>query len=321
MSSPDPIGGFFGLEPGGEERRGFPHWDALLLSSGRACFEYVLRAVGAARVYLPAYICDAMIEPLDRLGTPRSFYAIDENLEPRSLPALGPGEYLVYVNYFGLKDEYCGRLAAEYGPQLILDCSQALFFAPPPGTHSFYSPRKFVGIPDGGCLHSDLTLDGAALEADSSHQRYAHLIGRIDLGPEAAYPLFQAAEESLSGRSARLMSPSTRRLLAETDFDRVQRVRSENFVLLHNLLKNGNRLALPDGPAACPMVYPYLNENPALRGRLIDAKVFVATYWPNVLQGCGETEWEYRLADRVLPLPIDQRYGGAEMERIAALVQ
>ena len=69
------------------------------------------------------------------------------------------------------------------------------------------------------------------------------------------------------------------------------------------------------------MVYPYLTKDGSLRRRLIEERVFVATYWPNVLQWCGEGDQEYRLAERLLPLPIDQRYGRAQMERIAALVQ
>jgi hypothetical protein len=317
MSSPEPIGGYFGLEPGPPSP--YPHKGLLALSSGRACCEYVLRAAGATHVHLPRYTCDVMLEPLARLGLPHSFYAIDDALEIAALPELEEGHILLYTNYFGIKDRYCRGLADRFGGSLILDCSQALFFEPPGGAHSFYSPRKFVGIPDGGLLATELTLD-AALETDASDRRYSHLVGRLDRGPEAAYRLFQENEADLSGQPIRLMSRSTRRLLETIDFLEVKRARRKNFAVLHERLKDGNLFTLPAEPVACPMVYPYLTGDGSLRRRLIEERVFVATYWPNVLQWCGEGELEYRLAERLLPLPIDQRYGRAQMERIAGLV-
>lgn len=317
MSSPDPIGGYFGLELTGSGR--FPHDDGILLSSGRACLEYILRAKGARRVHLPKYTCDVMLEPLNRLAIPHSFYAIDEQLEIASEPDVPDGEFLVYTNYFGLKDAYCTKLAGRLGERLIIDSAQALFFEPPERAHCFYSPRKFVGIPDGGCLYTDTHLE-ETLDADASDERYSHLIGRIDRGPEAAYGKFKENDAALSGEPMKLMSASTRRLLAAIDFERVRQRRIDNFQRLHAALGQSNRFAMAGSGGQGPMVYPYLTDDAGLRARLIEQRVFIATYWPNVFQWCEETELEHRLAKQLLPLPIDQRYGPDHMDRIAALV-
>lgn len=39
--------------------------------------------------------------------------------------------------------------------------------------------------------------------------------------------------------------------------------------------------------------------------KLIDNRVYVATYWLNVVEWCGIGELEYGFAKSLLPLPID----------------
>ncbi|MBQ2357959.1 MAG: hypothetical protein II395_04360, partial [Ruminococcus sp.] len=47
---------------------------------------------------------------------------------------------------------------------------------------------------------------------------------------------------------------------------------------------------------AVPMVYPYLAPIEGLREKLIENKVFVARYWPNVLDWTTKDDIEYLLA-------------------------
>jgi hypothetical protein len=53
-----------------------------------------------------------------------------------------------------------------------------------------------------------------------------------------------------------------------------------------------------------------------LRKKLIDKKIFVPTYWPNIFEWCDRKEFEYELAEKIMPLPIDQRYRSEDMRRI-----
>ena len=57
-----------------------------------------------------------------------------------------------------------------------------------------------------------------------------------------------------------------------------------------------------------------------IRKRLIQNKVFVAKYWPNVDLWAGENATETWMANNILPLPIDQRYGLDDMAKINELI-
>ena len=68
------------------------------------------------------------------------------------------------------------------------------------------------------------------------------------------------------------------------------------------------------------MVYPFMTSDESLRAWLIENKVFVTRYWPNVLGWCSNDDIEYKLATRIIPLPIDQRYGEEDMKRIIGII-
>ena len=91
---------------------------------------------------------------------------------------------------------------------------------------------------------------------------------------------------------------------------------------MNNALGEKNHLQLPSMDSfTCPMVYPFISDDKSLRGRLIQNKVFVARYWPNVLEWCKEDELEYKLAAQIIPLPVDQRYGVEAMKRIVEIIK
>ena len=58
-----------------------------------------------------------------------------------------------------------------------------------------------------------------------------------------------------------------------------------------------------------------------MRKRLAEEKIFVPTYWSNVIQEMPEKSLDYDYAANILPLPCDQRYGTEEMERILIVLK
>jgi dTDP-4-amino-4,6-dideoxygalactose transaminase len=106
------------------------------------------------------------------------------------------------------------------------------------------------------------------------------------------------------------------------DCQKVITKRRENFAYLHEGLKEENFLQLPEiDTFACPMLYPFVTRNDRdLRKELIDKKVFVAKYWQNVLSWVSINSMEYLLAEKLMPLPIDQRYEEDEMKYIVSLI-
>ena len=63
-----------------------------------------------------------------------------------------------------------------------------------------------------------------------------------------------------------------------------------------------------------PMVYPLLPGSNNIKVKLAEKRIYIATYWPNVINQSGKDSFEYYLAKNLIPLPIDQRYGYEEMK-------
>lgn len=317
------IGGFFELADY-EEGKGFPHQDGILLNTGRNALEYILRSMGEVKgIYLPYYTCEVVLEPLKKLDIPWVFYHIDTQFEMVEDIQPGEGEYVIANNYFGIKDAYILRLAEKYADHLIVDCAQALFAKPIPGIKTFYSTRKYVGVADGGIayLGNGTSEEVVVTSVERTCDHDQHLLTRKQFGAEAGFIEYQKNETKLHNQPIRWMSDTTQRILNHIDYEKVVAKRRNNFAYLHDALKGNNILQLPElDTFVCPMVYPFMMRNDRnLRKELIDNKVFVAAYWPNVIQR-RSYEIEYRLADRAIAIPCDQRNGIKEMERILQII-
>ena len=311
------IGGYFGLElPRGEEY----HKNAIRLNTGRNAFEYVMRAKGYQKIYLPYYTCDMMLEPIQKLNIDYSFYLIDKDFRPVfNYDDIEPNAVFVYTNYFGLCDKIVKEVS-EKCKNLIIDNSQAFYSQPLSGVDTFYSPRKFFGLPDGAYLYTDRLLDDN-FETDISYQRFEHLLGRTDKSAEEFYTAFKNNDEALSNQPIKLMSKLTQKLLSGIDYHTIADTRIRNFNFLQSQLGDRNQLKLNLELDAVPMVYPFLvSDGEQLKKILIHNNVFIATYWPNVLEWVDENDFECKLYKRMIALPIDQRYGNQEMENIVSLI-
>ena len=309
----DAIGGYFSLELRQGEHY---HKEALCLNSARNCLEYILRARNYTKIYLPYYTCEVILEPIKKLNLEFEFYNINKLLEPIMDYPLNNKEAFLYTNYFGLKQDCVKRLAKLYKKQLIVDNAQAFYAKPLEGIDTFYSPRKFFGVADGGYLYIDKKLD-IELEQDYSYERMSHLLKRIDVSAEFGYNDFKRNDDSLINQPIKLMSSLTNKILSSIDYNSVKEKRIENYLYLESKLKDKNLIQLPLKNIDVPMVYPYLTNDIALKQKLIANKIFVATYWPNVFEWTKENDFEYNLAKLLLPLPIDQRN---EKERIKHMI-
>ena len=197
-----PIGGYFELElPLHSEL----HADAIALNGGRFCLEYLLRCRKYSKIYIPYFTCNSAIEPIIKLGIPYEFYHIDKRYRIVDDIVLLEGEALMYTNYWGLQSDYCLELSVEYDTQLILDYTQAFYSKPINGIDTFYSCRKFFGVPDGGYLYTDAKAE-FDLEQDVSYTRMDSLLKRIDLSPEEGYDDFRKCSEMFRTLPIRYMS-------------------------------------------------------------------------------------------------------------------
>lgn len=70
-------------------------------------------------------------------------------------------------------------MAARFGNRLLVDNAQALYDPPMEGIDTFYFPRKFFGVPDGGYAYCAAGI-APELPQDSSWQFIQHLLHRSE---------------------------------------------------------------------------------------------------------------------------------------------
>ena len=311
------IGGYFELELTKGEHY---HKEALRFNTATNCFESILRSRHYEKVYIPYYTCDVLLNPIYKLGLNFEFYNINKSLEPINLPKLKNKEAFLYTNYFGLKQECVKRLVSKYGNQLIVDNAQAFYAEPLEEIDTFYSARKFFGVPDGAYLYTDKPLH-QDFGQDYSYERVSHLLKRIDLGAEEGYQDFRKNDDLLRHQEIKIMSKLTDAILKGIDYDAVKKRRRDNYQQLEKVLGEDNLIQLCFSEDCVPMVYPFLTKNSTLKQKLIENKIFVATYWPNVFEWCKPEDWEYQLAEKTIYIPVDQRYCEEDMDRIVKMIR
>ncbi|MEM3844683.1 MAG: hypothetical protein QXU98_03135 [Candidatus Parvarchaeota archaeon] len=313
------IGGYFELEL----RDGKEYYDdAIKLNSGRNCFKYILLAQQPSKVYVPYYIDKSMKEEsLIKLGIPFEFYHINKKLEIAKNIQVKNNEKILYNNYFSLKGAYVKKLAKIYGQKLIVDNTQAFFERPIQGIDTLYSVgSKFFGVPSGGYLYTRILLD-EKFKQSFSYNSVTHLIGRADKDAASFFEYFQESKKKRNNQPIALMSTLTKKILSSIDYEKVRLIRERNFYYLHSYLKDVNELDVDFSMIKGPMVYPLLIKNESLRYELIKNKIYVATYWNEILDLKGASKTEKYLAKYLLPLPIDQRYDLSDMDFIVKTIK
>ena len=230
---------------------------------------------------------------------------------------------MLYTNYYGLKGSYCQVLAYKYAEHIIFDYAQAFFSERISGVMTFYSPRKFVGVPDGGIAYCENGIEVRQLEKDQSWDKCSHLLKRHDLIPSEGYQDFKENSRKLKGQAICQMSELTKAILHSVDFDKVKERRKRNFSILDEAFYCKNLLRLQfDKEHDTPLIYPLWLENGGkLKKELAKQQIFCATYWPNVLEWCMPNDLEYILADNIICVPIDQRYRADDMRRIVSIIK
>lgn len=268
-------------------------------------------------MWMPTYICDSMLAPLKATETEIVFYGIDSDLGVSNDVQIYDGDWLLYVNYFGVCTTQEDRLLKRFNSsQLIFDHSQAFFSPPRDCLATIYSPRKYFGVPDGGLLLTSLpVIEPEEIDTDSL-TRCAHLLKRLDSTPEAGYQDFKDAEETFCDMHPRRMSSLTDHLLMSIDYDACKKQRNTNFNFLHNQLGQLNNLNFDMSHIDGPMCYPLLTDDTTILERLQANRVFVPTYWPELRNSSSLNQVEQSVVKNIVCLPIDQRYGMAEMAYI-----
>ena len=317
------IGGYFGLDL---PKFGNCFPDMLKYQSARAALRAVLEHVKPSALLLPAYICDSVVQAVVDAGVQPKFYCLDGQLFPKDLPGAAPGCCLLYVNYFGLNDRNVSGLLKRWPrDKMIIDNSQALFSRPTDAIAAIYSPRKFLGLPDGGLLCAPrLAMVEPDEEDVESLDRMKHLLLRAACSAQAGYPAYLAAEQTLQKTKPLAMSKVTRRLLSGVDMGSIKTKRRENFRILSARLNHCNAIREVLDADAAPLCYPLMlagHDVAQIKTKMIRNNIFLPTYWKEAGARAGAGSIEAQLVNNTLFLPVDQRVNSQDLDAVCSVLE
>lgn len=326
MKHASEIGGYLQMEelPGREY-----HPELFALNLARCAFLFAADLRGFKKVYLPFFLCDSVIDAARHHGMEIEFYHIDENFYPVLPDPIDKNALFYVVNAYGqLSDDMLRLLLDRTGCCLLVDHVHDFFRKPLPGMDALYSCRKFFGLPDGAYLsignglpHSkDASAQYSALPKDHSSSRMGHILGRYEDGASAHYQTMLANADAFHKEPPKQMSSLTHNLLRGIDYETAKSKRNENYQVLQQTIGSysGKVFHQTDGPLCYPF---YTRHGVSIRKALAAEKIFVPTYWSNVVRDLSENSLEYDYAANILALPCDQRYTPDDMEYLASVLR
>ncbi len=311
------IGGFFELEL--PTNGSSYHPQALALCTGRACLGLALDTIRPTRVHVPFYTCDALVEPILLRRIPYTYYALNERLEPATLPRLQASEIFIYINYFGIKSQYTSELRQLFREGLLVDNTHDFFHRGFEDNWSFTSARKYFGVPDGAYLYSPSSLgdDPSRFTGISVEHSLNRLLGDLELG----YRQYVEYEKSLDSTIQRI-SLLSESLLSQVPYDRIRDRRRDNFNFLHRELGADNQLAVDLNEDSNAFCYPFLPAHPLAKSELHAHRFFIPSFWRDTLsRDTAGFELEKKFSEELLPLPIDHRYTDHDLTLLSTFIR
>jgi dTDP-4-amino-4,6-dideoxygalactose transaminase len=331
------IGGMFGFEEMPSPSCSSPPFlqdQDILLADARSGISLVVELLSPARVWVPSYLCWSVLAPIPKSKV--RFYEVGHDLEITSqawLTRAQRGDLILLIDYFGFPcDASCALAARERGAWVLEDASQALLSegCGQVGDFVVFSPRKFVGVPDGGILtvNCDVSCDGVRFEsppADWWLRALSACILRKEFdvygGDRRWYELSRRTNaEGPIGHYA--MSELSRTLLHQGfDYAQIIRRRVRNYQLLADLL--GDIALFPELPSGVvPLGFPIrVCNRDDVRQALFEHQVYPPVHWSveKIVPDCFADS--HRLSAEIMTLPCDQRYDDGDMDRMARLVR
>jgi hypothetical protein len=335
------IGGMFGLELfesdaslKAKEPPRFLRGRQRLLATARAAVKLLVQALRPATVWLPSYICGVVIEAAREPGVRVRFYAVDQALQIPSDDWVGQiqaGDLVIFADYFGFDTwGLHGAEAKARGAHIVEDACQAMLnedFSP----HSDYvivSPRKFIGVPDGGILlaREGTGLPGADLPKSPTEwllkaTKASMLRSEFDRygGEQSWFKIFQSAEADGPMEPCR-MSDLAAAILRIVDWTTIKTRRRRNYDYL--LSELGELAVFPDLPHdMVPLGFPIrVRGRDRVRRSLFKEQIYPPVHW-NLTLVPRKFAASHKLARQIMTLPCDQRYGRDDMKRMVSKIK
>jgi hypothetical protein len=298
-----------------------------LTDSGRSSLRLILGSGFARRRFLlPDFLCGVISRVFEELGVPHAYYRTMPDLTIDVESVRGRDfEVLYVIDYFGVRQAYRDLVGRD---QWVVE--DAVFLpvvehpAAPGNWIGFNSYRKISPLADGSLVRSTAPLAAglvaqseapfAALKYRAKRMKAEYL--RDGRHGEDEYLALFAEAEKMADRQSGISSISGASLFNLLAFHRrlpeEYRARARNFELLRARLGG---LGLPLQPEYPCLFVLDADRRDALRKSLGEQRIFLPVHWPN------PGGLDNRLYERVISIPVDSRYGEADMQRVAEAIE
>lgn len=330
---------------------GYQGSDYVWMSTGRSATRLVLQTIEERNpnckkvALLPPFTCHTVFEPFMDFGYEIHTMPLAMDLTTSAENILKcqelckAGVVLVH-RYYGF-DTLPGFNQAvselqERGVVVIEDCTQCLYsdFKVSDADYFVASIRKWCGVPDGGFAickkgvfaHKPCKTDEPMVEAKriASELKYQFIFeGKGDK------PTFKAkyreGEELLDNQTGYFsIGELSAKIQTELDVDELKHKRRDNYNVLLKGLQDVAGLSilftdLPD--LITPLYFPiFVDDREQWQDLLADNDIYAPVVWPKA-DHCPEIDdYSQMIYDKILCIPIDQRYGTDDMERIINVI-
>jgi len=272
---------------------------------------------------VPYYECFTVRDFLNKKGIEVLYYSIDSHFIPYSFKQ-DNGTAVILVNYFGIMSQDAIRDIVKNYKNIIIDNAQALYAKPNMEVLNVYSPRKFVGVPD-GCyvIGRDVNRFTEEYVEDKSSGTCDFLLKRHEVGCSAAYADRMKNEERINASDIHIMSPLSLVILKNAPYKTIKVKRRRNFDLACKLFDSINSINTNENYSCdcVPYVYPLVVEDKDLVQKLAKENIFTGRLWNYLLELTPEGCFEHYMSSYMVPIPIDQRYGKEDLHYLKSVIE
>ncbi len=335
------VGGMFGLPESvvPKESTGTSQWmfldeSNLFLANARSGIMILIDMLKPSSVWMPSYLCPTMLVGVDQKKTALKFYEVDCDLRIPSgewTRQVQADDIVVLIDYFGFPlDANVAHLVKERGAWVLEDACQALL-SEHVGQHSdfvLFSPRKFIGVPDGGIVVSrcDVKFDNIGLMPAPTVWWMKMLEAAINRrefdqhgGERRWYQLFQETERT-SPCGYFTMSALSKALLHNCfNYNEIKKQRRENYLELFESFESYSLRSIPNSdevPLGFAIVCRDLEHRDDVRQQLFSKQIYPPLHWPIHDHVPCAFASSHELCDRIMTIPCDQRYSRTTIERV-----
>jgi dTDP-4-amino-4,6-dideoxygalactose transaminase len=330
------MGGMFGLEKLiyiDQPQAHFLQEPCLKLFNGRSAINLLCQLLRPKKVWLPAYLCHSMIEAVPK-NMAIDFYAIDMTLrvaEYEWITRVKQGDLVLCIDYFGF-DLHAKVMQAvkERKAWILQDAAQALLstFARPHADFILFSPKKTVGIPDGGILQSQCSEDFSSVKlntapAEAIRASYDAFWMRTNFdhtGKGDWYSQYKTAESIMPIGNFQMTPLSEALLRYGIDYTQIAQRRKANYQCLLDEVANQGLLSfLPEDVA--PLGFPiFCTNREQLKRKFYAGHIFCPIHWPPTKVVPKTFKQAHKLNNKILTLLCDQRYTASQVCKVASIV-